>query len=79
MDDPIITKVCIAGQKDPEYQAARREIEEDGLHHEFRCQGYFSIRDSLSTDGDFLLYGSQKVVPSSLRGVMVRCLHSSHQ
>ncbi len=69
--DPIVTEVRMAAQKDPKYQAIRREIEEGGPYHEFRQQGYYSIRDSLSTDGGLLLDGSRIVIPSLLRGEIV--------
>ncbi len=79
MGNPIVTEVRTAAQKDPRYQAIRQEIEEGGPYHELRQQGYYGIRDSLSTDGGLLLYGSKIIIPSSLRGEIVQRLHTSHQ
>ena len=69
--------------KDPEYQQLHHTITRGFPDHRNQlpeaCRHYWNIREHLTIDDGFIVYGCRLLIPASMRQKVLANLHESHQ
>ena len=70
-------------EEDREYQQLKHYVQDGFPDHRGQlpgeCRRYWGVRDQLSLDDDFVIYGCRLVIPHRLRPGILKELHESHQ
>ena len=77
--DPVLERVRVATQADPEMQKLREHIVADWEKCDSEMEPYLSFRSELTIDDGLIVKGSRLVIPRALRKEMLTLLHTSHQ
>ncbi|KAK3858508.1 hypothetical protein Pcinc_035305 [Petrolisthes cinctipes] len=83
LKDQTLEKIRAASEKDLEYQALKERIVSGFPEHrhdlEPELRPFWGVRNLLSVDEEFIVYGPRLIIPHSLRRETLSHLHESHQ